>query len=86
MLIFIAKVRVTFTNDDARVTINLPTAGPTWLVISKFLYQLILNFIEQDETMDDFIADLQYEDSGISEVKFYDDQINPIEKRLYPEK
>ena len=36
--------------------------------------------------MDDFIADLQYEDSGISEVKFYDDQINPIEKRLYPEK
>lgn len=40
---YIAKVRVTFTDDDARLTINLPTSGRTWMVVSKshwFLWRL----------------------------------------------
>jgi hypothetical protein len=33
----LALIKVTFTDDDARLTVNLPSVGPTWLVMGMYI-------------------------------------------------
>ncbi|CAI2368863.1 unnamed protein product [Moneuplotes crassus] len=61
-----SPIRVTFTDDDSRMTVDLPSVGPTWIVVDK------------TDTFGKLKETIQQEDTVVEQFEVLDSSLNTI--------